>query len=156
MSARAEALAHETTDADYEVEIVEACPVCGGASAQRIYSGLQDNVFFCAPGRWDLHRCGECQSVFISPRLTRESIHLAYQTYFTHTPPPASEEAPRGFVARMRRRAREAYLSCRYRKNATLTDSVASTLVHVTPGKRRQIDFQMRHLPRQRGSTIPD
>ena len=79
-----------------QLERVETCPVCGGTLRDRLYEGLTDRVFRCAPGEWTLYSCRSCRSAYLDPRPTPNSIGLAYQNYFTHE--VASElDASRGF-----------------------------------------------------------
>jgi len=66
------------------LETLFACPVCGGTERSVAHPELSDRIFFCAPGLWTLHRCGQCRSGYLSPRPTPESIGLAYAEYYTH------------------------------------------------------------------------
>ena len=66
------------------LENVSHCPVCSSGQRQLAYAGLTDQVFRCAPGRWDVYRCVSCGSGFLDPRPTPASIALAYDNYYTH------------------------------------------------------------------------
>jgi 2-polyprenyl-3-methyl-5-hydroxy-6-metoxy-1,4-benzoquinol methylase len=65
-----------------EFEDVPACLLCSTAGTLR-YSSLRDWMFG-APGTAQLLRCPECGLLWLSPRLTRASIGLAYGDYYTH------------------------------------------------------------------------
>lgn len=49
-----------------------------------VAQGETDRVFFCAPGKWNLYRCLDCESAFLDSRPTQNSIVKTYSTYFTH------------------------------------------------------------------------
>ena len=62
-----------------------------------VYRNLQDR-HFGAPGAWRLQRCDECRSLWLDPRPTEKSLHLAYVEYYTHgtpTDPPGGDAAKR-------------------------------------------------------------
>ncbi len=105
----------------YGLETVAACPVCESKDASVLHAGLKDTTFFCAPGSWNLQGCGNCGSAFLSPRLDKASIHVAYEAYYTHAAQQQSlwEGAPKGMIGRVRRRAREGYLATRFLEKAT-------------------------------------
>jgi len=83
------------------LERVEFCPVCGDSRSDRLYEGLTDRVYRCAPGEWTLYRCRSCGIAYLNPRPTPDSIGLAYQKYFTHDATPdmqPSDLSPLGFL----------------------------------------------------------
>jgi 2-polyprenyl-3-methyl-5-hydroxy-6-metoxy-1,4-benzoquinol methylase len=66
-----------------DLEFISACPACGGNGV--VYNGnLTDIVFKCAPGEWIMNTCTGCGSGFLDPRPTQQSIHRAYDVYYTH------------------------------------------------------------------------
>lgn len=65
-----------------EFEDVPACPLCSAPGRLR-YASMQDRIFD-APGTAELLECPECGLLWLSPRLTRSSIALAYGEYYTH------------------------------------------------------------------------
>lgn len=73
-----------------ELETLGACPVCGARARGLAYKDLQDRVFFCAPGAWTAWTCALCHVAYVDPRPTLESIHAAYNSYYTHDVPSAS------------------------------------------------------------------
>jgi len=75
-----------------ELESVDFCPLCKSADRKVLYKGLTDRVFFCAPGEWDLYRCGRCGTGYLDPRPTVASIGLAYKSYYTHEPEGGAPE----------------------------------------------------------------
>ncbi|MHB1545645.1 MAG: class I SAM-dependent methyltransferase [bacterium] len=66
------------------LETVGVCPVCESKEKVKLYEGLKDRVFFCAPGEWTLWKCLGCGSAYLNPRPNKESVGLAYRNYFTH------------------------------------------------------------------------
>lgn len=68
-----------------DLERVEACPYCGSRNRAIAYRDVQDWSFYCAPGRWTYWDCGDCQALYLDPRPSKDSIWVAYKTYYTHT-----------------------------------------------------------------------
>ena len=66
------------------LEQLGKCPVCGSVDRQLLHEELTDRVFFSAPGEWNLWHCCGCTCAYLDPRPTEETIHLAYQCYYTH------------------------------------------------------------------------
>lgn len=67
-----------------DLEYLGSCPLCGSDQRSVLYEGLQDRVFFCAPGSWTMHCCDGCGCAYLDPRPTPESIKRAYEQYYTH------------------------------------------------------------------------
>lgn len=74
---------------DSGLERVIACPVCDSEERQLELNGLIDSVFGSAPGHWSLFRCAVCRCAYLDPRPDRDSIGLAYGSYYTHAPAPS-------------------------------------------------------------------
>lgn len=72
------------------------CPLCGEARRALFLDGLRDTTFDTAPGEWSLWRCKGCETLYLDPQPTPETIGLAYQNYYTHEAEPdaAAEPAP--------------------------------------------------------------
>jgi len=71
------------------LERVGRCPLCASSSRSVRHTDLSDRLFRAAPGRWTLHDCAGCGGAYVDPRPTRETIGLAYRSYYTH-----DDEAP--------------------------------------------------------------
>ena len=96
------------------VERVLHCPACGGARRQLSHEGLTDEVFRCAPGRWDLQRCTDCGSGYLDPRPTPATIGLAYAKYYTHAAAGGVDYATASWWRRFRMAQRNSYLNAKY------------------------------------------
>ena len=46
-----------------ELEFLDCCPLCKSPKSRKIYEDLEDKVFFCAPGKWNLYKCEKCDLV---------------------------------------------------------------------------------------------
>ncbi len=68
------------------LESVRSCPVCDDEERELLHEGLRDRVFGCAPGEWNLFRCGKCGTGYLDPRPNLATIGLAYSRYCTHEP----------------------------------------------------------------------
>ena len=69
------------------LEHVPACPVCGSVERKPVHEGVADWSFGAAPGLWRHVRCLSCDSLLLDPRPTRQTLGLAYATYYTHEGP---------------------------------------------------------------------
>src|SRR5207245_2597989 len=94
------------------LESVPGCPVCGKTAREVLYADLPDRVFRCAPGAWTYYRCLTCEAAYLDPRPDRESIGLAYATYYTHA--EVALEETRVVWKRWRVALRNGYLNGRY------------------------------------------
>ncbi|OYV75502.1 MAG: hypothetical protein B7Z66_12630 [Chromatiales bacterium 21-64-14] len=115
-----------------------------------LYRDLRDQVFFVAPGEWDLWRCSGCGSAYLDPRPDRQSIGLAYGSYFTH-------EAPAGHktfnarrinpIVRLRQALRNDYLNRRFGYALTPALGVGTLLARWFPARGLKEAHRIRHLP---------
>ena len=64
-----------------------ACFLCG-AEGEWLYRDLKDGLFG-TPGEWSFRRCPSCGLVWLDPAPIPEDLAQAYETYYTHEPPPA-------------------------------------------------------------------
>ena len=152
---------HSPADACWpaeELEQVCVCPVCRNVQRSLLLDGLVDNVFFVAPGRWSLHRCGQCRSAYLSPRPTPASIGKAYGDYYTHVAGELRQDPDelRGF-RRVRRMLANGYINRRYGTRYVPESAVGSAVARVLPGLRQSLDIKFRYLPKPiRGQTLLD
>jgi 2-polyprenyl-3-methyl-5-hydroxy-6-metoxy-1,4-benzoquinol methylase len=126
------------------LERVERCPVCQSPERHLLYDHLTDRVFFCAPGEWTLYTCSQCQSAYLDPRPTPETIGLAYSNYFTHEEP--TEKTPSSSFGRFKRRLRNGYLNAKYKCNLQPSSPLGRWVTPLLPQKRTQ-DEIYRRLP---------
>jgi SAM-dependent methyltransferase len=127
------------------LEPVARCPVCDSTSRELLHEGLRDRIFFCAPGEWRLFRCTSCGSGYLDPRPTRDTIHLAYQDYFTHS---AGDEVRPSLARPFARVFVNGYRNWRYGTRDEPSTWLGVLLKALQPLRRAQIDAEMRHLPR--------
>lgn len=133
------------------LEYIEACPVCGETNRSILYENLVDNVFRCAPGKWSMWRCSGCESAYLNPRPTLETIHIAYQSYYTHSVGEARREfGALGLGRRLRRRLSNGYANWRYGTQRTPATKLGIALALMCPPLTSIVDRAFRHLPRKR------
>ena len=60
------------------------CPICNATNHNILYQNQPDITFNSTSGVWNMYLCTQCHATFLNPRPTRESIHKAYQSYYTH------------------------------------------------------------------------
>lgn len=139
------------------LEPVERCPVCTSVLRTVLYEGLTDRVFFCAPGTWTLHRCGECRSAYLDPRPTRDAVSLAYSRYFTHAADDRESVHGLSWMGRLRRAVGNGYLNHRYRTDFRPASPLGRLVAPMVPGKRAQLVALARNLPAAwPGATLLD
>lgn len=132
-----------------ELERVKQCPVCGSSDREVMHEGLVDQVFFCAPGQWTLHRCQKCSSGYLDPRPSRDSIGLAYQQYYTHGSADERKSASDlNGIHRLRRKIANGYRNVRYGTNYQPASTFSSWMFYLVPSYKRILDREMRHLPK--------
>jgi 2-polyprenyl-3-methyl-5-hydroxy-6-metoxy-1,4-benzoquinol methylase len=125
-------------------EPVRACPVCGSEAREMVHRGLQDKIFRCAPGNWDLYRCGTCGTGYLDPRPNRATIALAYSRYCTHQSAQGVEQPPRSAWRRFRTAQRNAYLNATYGYHFSPAGRVPLWL---TTNRRQRFDKRIGYLP---------
>lgn len=139
------------------LERVEKCPVCGSAERSLLFDDLRDRIFFCAPGRWTMHRCGECASAYLDPRPTPETIGRAYKEYYTHHSQCSLPAEQLGLARRVRRALANGYKNARFGLSLAPSSKLGVVAAHAIPGMRRLLDRQFRHLPAaKRGARLLD
>jgi 2-polyprenyl-3-methyl-5-hydroxy-6-metoxy-1,4-benzoquinol methylase len=129
------------------LERVTACPACGSDDRSVLYENLEDRTFFCAPGQWTLQRCKACESVYLNPRPTPDTIGDAYARYYTHGEQRDWSEKL-GRVWTVLKQLRNAYLNSRYGYALETTWPVwVARLVPLMPSLRYRFERTVRWLP---------
>lgn len=127
------------------LERVERCPACGGTSRALLYADLTDRTYRSAPGRWSLHRCGDCSCAYLDPRPDEATSALAYRTYYDGAASPREQRPSRGW-RRFRRALRNGYLNARYGYRLSPASSAGRLAVPLLPRYRQLADEYVRHL----------
>lgn len=131
------------------IEHIGRCPVCGSGARKTLFHGVRDKIFHCAPGAWEFQLCGDCGSVYIDPRPTPETIHLAYRQYYTH------EEQVRLAVEELRglrwlqRVLANGYKNWKFGTDLQPSSRLGLPVALFLPVQRATLDRQFRHLPRR-------
>lgn len=127
------------------LESVSNCPVCGTSARELLHKDLTDQIFFCAPGKWNMYRCESCASAYLDPCPNRETIGLAYQHYFTHDKVPDFKSL--GFPGKIRRRVANGYRNHHFGTRDYPASRLGNFAASLMPNVRALIDANMRHLP---------
>jgi SAM-dependent methyltransferase len=135
------------------LEPVDRCPACGSGDRALLYAGVTDRSYLHAPGRWDLHRCGDCGCAFLDPRPTKETVGLAYGNYYEDAAaaPGAAGSAGERPWRRLRHAIRNGYLNARYGYELAPASAAGRVLVPLVPHQRELADEHVRHLTRLPG-----
>lgn len=129
------------------LETVARCPICGARERALLYEGLDDRIFFSAPGRWTLHRCIRCDAAFLDPRPNRATIGQAYSSYYTH-----QQASPTLGGADYKAAIRNGYLNHRYGYRLAPSSALGPIVARLLPKRRWFADRLVRHLNCPRGS----
>ena len=137
------------------LEACPGCPACGAEARSVWFTGLPDRLYGCAPGLWTFKRCARCDSAYLDPRPTRETIADAYREYYTHVPPSAPASAPLGRAAGLRRALRHGYLNRRFGLSLEGATPLGPVLVPLVPGlAARQRRWARLPRPHDRASLL--
>lgn len=139
------------------LESVDRCPVCGNPTRKLLHKNLDDRVFFCAPGTWALYRCTVCDSGYLDPRPTPETVGLAYSRYFTHATSTQRAFADLSTARRLRRALGNGYRNARFGISLKPSNSLGVWLMRYLPWQRAMLDAEARYLPQaQPGAMLLD
>ena len=132
------------------LESVTQCPVCGHAQREILHTNLIDKVFRIAPGKWALWKCKKCESAYLDPRPNRDTIHLAYESYYTHQAGLGKDDyASLSPLRKLRRRLVNGYTNWRYSTHAQPSSFFGLLAAFAMPNLKKFIDREYRHLPKQ-------
>lgn len=133
------------------LESVPVCPVCSSTTRESLHRDLADNVFFVAPGRWNLYRCTHCHSAYLDPRPDEASIGKAYGIYYTHTTDvPQNRSDASGVVRRLKLALANGYVNSRYGTRREPATELGVWLAKIWPLQRQKRDVAFRYLPKPR------
>ena len=131
-----------------DIEAVPSCPICGAQRRLTLHAGVEDGVFHCAPGQWDLHTCASCGVAYLDPRPTPASIGRAYASYYTHAERTRHGHQSRpGASASCAGSLRNGYLNHRYGASFQPASALGWLAMQAMRGKKTQLDQEHRHLP---------
>ena len=110
------------------------CPACGAVARSVWFTNLPDRLYGCAPGLWTFKRCARCESAYLDPRPTRETMADAYGDYYTLAPIPTSGPTPVGRAPGLRRALRHGYLNRRFGLSLEGASPLGPVIVPLVPG----------------------
>lgn len=129
------------------LEFVSKCPVCGESKRKMLHADVVDNVFRVAPGKWTLWQCADCNSAYLDPRPTQNSIGQAYTTYYTHNSVVGRDELSFFNKFRLfRRMLANGYMNNRYGTNYHPTSAIGPVFAGLFSDQREVLDIQFRWL----------
>lgn len=132
---------------DNGLQIISGCPLCKCNASDKLYSGLVDAVFGCAPGKWDMYQCSECRSAYLNPRPSEDSIHIAYSRYYTHE---SKHRLPDEKLTAWRMGVRalaNGYRNWRYGSKIAPSNTLGRWILPLFPFLRSRLDSELRYLP---------
>lgn len=130
--------------------LVNNCMVCG-SEGKLLYANLNDRLYGNSKG-WNLFQCinKKCNLVWLNPQPTKDSIGLAYESYYTH-----SQQADQKFKLSF---LEKAYLNHKYGyfPESSIVEKVLGYLTYLFPVNRNKFDFSVLYLPRVENGKLLD
>lgn len=136
----------------FDLEEVLSCPAYGHGSRNPLYANLQDKLYG-VPGSWNLSKCEKCNSAYLNPRPTPQTIGNAYREYFTHGPEAKNESgssmqaADNKFDVSFQTKLRNDYINIKYGMNLTPACRLGRHVISLIPFLRERAERLVRHLP---------
>jgi SAM-dependent methyltransferase len=132
------------------------CVVCEGKGAP-LYSGLTDRLFG-APGEWSLRRCAgrNCGLIWLDPAPVESDMHLAYQSYYTHSEAENSHWLRR-FYRRLRRKTHRMHIRAKFGEMGEARHALSIftwLMLGPYPPTHAEAEFPMRYLPAPRTGRV--
>lgn len=129
------------------LETVLHCPVCDSERRNLLHADLTDRVFYCAPGTWKLYTCLNCSCAYLDPRPTLETIHLAYQRYYTHALKRTNGHGSLNGLRQIYVALTNGYRNWRFGTSFRPTSTLGIIAIWLMPYKRNFYEREFRHLP---------
>lgn len=127
------------------------CPVCRGRHRTVLHEDLTDRVFNCAPGKWTMYHCLDCDTAYLDPCPTEATIHLAYQAYFTHQDNESELSSNKeSTLQKFRVALTNGYRNWRFGTAYKPANPIGILAALLKPGIKNRIDAEMRYLPKPR------
>jgi 2-polyprenyl-3-methyl-5-hydroxy-6-metoxy-1,4-benzoquinol methylase len=126
-----------------KTEQVEACPCCMSSKIEIHAKSIKDILFKSSELNWDISKCKDCKSLFLSTRYREEYISEAYAQYYTHK----SEDSSNTFIRKLliKKYIRLIFIQLLKKNNffSNLLNSIVDSLFKV---KKNQYDRDLRFL----------
>lgn len=91
------------TEIILQLEEVTQCPICKSVQREILYDDLIDTYLGVSPNKWRLYRCINCETAYLDPRPTKESIGVIYaHNYYTHSAVPVSQKGLKSIFLALR------------------------------------------------------
>lgn len=127
-----------------EKKSVETCPVCGSSERSSLYYDLEDNIFFCVPGKWKLFKCAKCRSAYLDPVPSPDTVHLAYSNYYTHN---SKQQGNYGKLNYIKHSLYDSYCRWRFGGHFSGAALISSILINLAPKIKKTVEDTFRNLP---------
>lgn len=137
------------------LERVLNCPVCSSRNRTLLFDGLRDRIFF-SPGEWTMFRCRDCQSAYLDPRPTQNTIGIAYQVYHTHDAVRPTPTERLTLQKKLGRALANGYRNRRFRAHLQPSSNFGALAMMVVPGMRSLLERRHRHLPKESKGRLLD
>lgn len=129
------------------LEEVQCCPVCDASERKLVHSGLVDELFKVAPGRWNIFECIVCESAWLDPRPSKKTLGLAYGSYYTHSVVDQPVVARKGVLGLFLHDSINDYLNVRFGLSRKPANKIGRFIVPLIPPLAAAARAELRNLP---------
>ena len=127
---------------------VMQCPACESTRRSLLHSNVPDFVFHASDETWNIVRCEDCASLYLSQRPSPDAIGRYYQRYYTHVQAPDSQTIS-GIAVHSSALSRLAnsWRNVRYGTHRPSLGYVGALVMVMLTPLRRWVDAECRHIP---------
>ena len=136
-----------------KLESCTCCPVCGSLEFMQMYGGLEDGVFNFV-SKSDMQHCNICNSAFLNPRITEDTIGFAYSNYYTHV--EKKNRANKSILYKIWNLVLNDYVNLKYNIGYDSFIFRVGFILYFFPKIRRVIDRDYRGLSKSKRLSILD
>lgn len=127
------------------LEFLGHCPICKNEQRTLVYESLTDRLYR-APGLWTLYNCKSCNSAYLDPRPSQNTISLAYHSYYTHEN-RITPQRKKTIPSNIRLALRNDYLNWKYGYKEVPDNQIGRWIMYLLPPFfRHEWDAYARHL----------
>lgn len=130
------------------LERVDECPICGSEERKLVYSSMRDWLYGAPSDLWRFVECRECNCLYLDPRPTQATLHVAYKNYHTHNPVRRIEFQELRGLAKLRRMLANGYRNRRFGGSVQPELRLGAIIVRLSPRLRARLDRRLYHLPK--------
>lgn len=139
-------------DQNISTQKIDQCPECG--SSGKIYITDCQDLICKIPGSWTFYQCSSCQSLWLNPSPTPDSIPKLYTNayHFTHGTPSSPLTEPTGLIPKVKFAIKlgiwmQAFGYEQLERHTSIPHFIRlGRLISFLPGQRQRAGYSIRFL----------